>query len=117
MHRVFRIVTIVLLIVVTLDFGDWPYVDEILVDVQPSAPANATTSTDSDTPVSDRSGAPEKSTGAYQLLLHLGQFALNGPIAVTPIALTQVPADVQSSIYRSVVPHRLERPPIVPSFW
>jgi hypothetical protein len=103
-----------LLIVLALNLGDWPYIDEILADVQPSVSTSAVTSTDSGAPASDKSGAPAKLAVAYQLLLHLGQFALNGASIVIPTATTQSPFDLRSSVYHSVVPDRLDRPPIAP---
>lgn len=114
MRTYVRAVTVVLLIVLALDLGDWPYVDEILADVPPIGSASGMTNEPSETQAPDRSGAPEKSIGAYQLLLHLGQFALNGATAVITTAKTQPTLDLRSSIYDSVVPDRLYRPPIVP---
>lgn len=113
MGRWVRTVTVVLLIVLGLDLGDWPYIDEILADVQPTASVNAATSELPRTPAPNKSGAPAKSAAAYQLLLHLGQFALNGAAAVIPIAATQPPLDLRSSIYKFVVSYRLDRPPKV----
>lgn len=114
MRRYLRAVTVVVVIVLALDLGDWPYVDEILADMQLAASANVATSEIPGAPVSDKSGAPGKSTGAYQLLLYLGQFALNGATAVIPTAATREALDLRPSVYDSVVPPRLDRPPIVP---